>query len=292
MSVEAITWALRAAEAGLVPSPTAAHVLIVLANYANGDNIAWPGQKNIAALVMRSERQVRRALEELEAAGLITAHERRRANGSRTSNAYQLHINIPMKQPDTHDRLQTLVNHAQPDTHVRGPRTPMSGPEPLVEPLDTTLRTVHQGSIATQAPPETEAAGAELSKHLERQRRVETRERLRDIERQVMQPLGAAGRRLAELMRELTMAGLDKRRWQLWLEAQVHPHLKRLGPDVFAGVLAEAVPRATGARDPRAFLAHALRGVNPPRRGATPQQALEELDLDALLGPLEEANDA
>jgi len=156
----------------------------------------------------------------------------------------------------------------------------------------TNLRTVHQGSYSTHDPPETEAAGEELSKHLERQRRVETRERLRDIERQVMQPVGGADRRLAELMRELTMAGLDKRRWQLWLEAQVHPHLERLGPDVFTGVLAEAIPRATGARDPRAFLAHALRGVNPPRRGATPQQALEELDLDALLGPLEEVDNA
>ena len=71
----------------------------------------------------------------------------------------------------------------------------------------------------------------------------------------------------------------------------MHPHLERLGPDVFAGVLAEAIPRATGARDPRAFLAHALRGVNPPRRGATPQQTLEELDLDALLGPLEEGEE-
>jgi len=92
MSVEAIAWALRAAEAGLVPSPTAAHVLIVLAHHADKwGEVRWLPNKRLGMMAMRSERQVRRALRELEQAGLIKRHEATALDGARLPNVYELY---------------------------------------------------------------------------------------------------------------------------------------------------------------------------------------------------------
>ena len=164
-----------------------------------------------------------------------------------------------------------------------------------------TLRTVVQGSLAVSAGrkllvqqqqekiPETTETEAlqELERRKEVERRVRRRSRAQEAERRVMRALaGVGGRELADLFRQLTKDGLELSRWRVWIQAQLQPHLDRLGADVFGGLMREAVPAATGVREPRPYLVAVARRFEPPRGRA--KQALEELDLDALLGPIEE----
>ena len=86
MSVQAISWALSYP----VESSTEKAVLLVLANYADGDGECFPGQESIAQQAACSDRTVRRVLEAFEAKGLIARQERRRRDGSRTSDAIVL----------------------------------------------------------------------------------------------------------------------------------------------------------------------------------------------------------
>jgi DNA-binding MarR family transcriptional regulator len=87
VSVEALTWALD------YPAASTTHkvVLLVLANYADADGGCFPGQARIARQTVLSERGVRKALAELEAAGLIRReHRYREGQGGRTSDRIYL----------------------------------------------------------------------------------------------------------------------------------------------------------------------------------------------------------
>lgn len=64
--------------------------LVALANFADGDGVCYPGQVRLARMVGCGERSVRRYIDDLEAAGIIDRHQRRRADGSRTSDEYRL----------------------------------------------------------------------------------------------------------------------------------------------------------------------------------------------------------
>lgn len=86
MSVQAITWALSFE----VESASEKAILLVLANYADGDGICFPGQESIAKQAACSERTVRRVLDNFEERGVITRIERRRRDGSRTSDSIGL----------------------------------------------------------------------------------------------------------------------------------------------------------------------------------------------------------
>lgn len=86
MANEYITWAYQQ-----VVTPSAAKfVLVTLADTANGDGYSYPGQKTLAARTGQSERSVREHLAMLEAEGYIRRSQRRRQDGSRTSDAYNL----------------------------------------------------------------------------------------------------------------------------------------------------------------------------------------------------------
>lgn len=65
-------------------------VYIYLRDRANVSGVCWPGIKTIAGELGLSTRTVQRALDDLEAAGLIVKKQRRRSNGSLTSNLYRL----------------------------------------------------------------------------------------------------------------------------------------------------------------------------------------------------------
>ena len=54
------------------------------------DASGWPGIKTIARELELSPRTVQRALGDLEHAGLVEKRQRRRKNGSLTSNLYRL----------------------------------------------------------------------------------------------------------------------------------------------------------------------------------------------------------
>ncbi len=263
MSVEAITWAMHMAEVGAVPSPTAAHVLIVLADYADGDNVAWPGQRNIAARVMRSERQVRRALDELEGAGLITSEARRRADGSRTSNAYKLHVKLAFQQPDTHDRLRHSVDRAQPDTHDRGPRSPMSGHEPPIEPSvkNTTPPTPQMpGSETREGDGEGEARAKTKPMPSGRDLAARYAQRAEEVRLALSEPDVDLYVRFRGALRDRMSSEHAYRRW---LAEAVWPELRRLGPRAFRTAVAEAAPRLVdpAVRHPTAWLLKRLQSA-------------------------------
>ena len=93
MSVEAITWALGFA----AESATEKAVILVLANYADGDGVSFPGQQSIAKQASCTDRTVRRVLDSLEQRGIISRTQRRRRDGSRTSDVIVL---VAFQQPD------------------------------------------------------------------------------------------------------------------------------------------------------------------------------------------------
>lgn len=88
MSVQAITWAISYS----AENSTEKAVLLVLANYADGTGYCFPGQESIAEQAACSERTVRRVLDALEARGIITREERRRRDGSRSSDGIVLQV--------------------------------------------------------------------------------------------------------------------------------------------------------------------------------------------------------
>ena len=65
-------------------------VYIYLKDHADKDGTCWPGINTIAAGVSLSRSTVKRALEDLVRAGLVTKERRWRGNGSLTSNLYQI----------------------------------------------------------------------------------------------------------------------------------------------------------------------------------------------------------
>ena len=65
-------------------------VLIYLRDHANKEGTCWPGINTIAAGVSLSRSTVKRALDDLVRAGLVEKSNRRRENGSLSSNLYQI----------------------------------------------------------------------------------------------------------------------------------------------------------------------------------------------------------
>lgn len=83
-----VTAALKAKAGG----PSEKLILFALANWADTNGFAYPGQESLAEIAELSERSVRRCIDRLEAAGLLTKARRWRPSGARTSDAYQLHL--------------------------------------------------------------------------------------------------------------------------------------------------------------------------------------------------------
>lgn len=118
MSVQAITWALGVR----VKSATHKAVLLVVANYADEDGRCWPSHATIAKQSECSVSTVQRALRDLEKAGLLRRDERRRRDGTFTSDILQLLAAQPsVKLTDGHpDQRATTpspaVNLTEPTT--------------------------------------------------------------------------------------------------------------------------------------------------------------------------------
>ena len=89
MSYRATNWAYELPITG--PSK---FVLVVLADMADEADSCYPGQKRIASMTGFSEKTVSRAVSSLEAAGLISREQRHGNYGYRTSDRYQLHLEI------------------------------------------------------------------------------------------------------------------------------------------------------------------------------------------------------
>lgn len=67
-------------------------VLLLLAHYSDKDMTCYPGQTRLADQAGMSDRNVRRAVSELEAKGLIYRQKRFRKDGTRTSDLYHLNV--------------------------------------------------------------------------------------------------------------------------------------------------------------------------------------------------------
>lgn len=88
MSISALKWASEQT-AG---TPGAKLVLLILADFADSNGIAYPSQATIADVSEQGVRTVRDHLLELERRTLIARTRRHRDDGTRTSNAYQLRL--------------------------------------------------------------------------------------------------------------------------------------------------------------------------------------------------------
>lgn len=90
-----------------IPGAGRKFVLVALADAANADGYSFPGQKRLATMTGQSERTVRAHLEWLESNGYIKRVERRRKDGTRTSDEYHL---PPMDSTGSIRRLFTTGN--------------------------------------------------------------------------------------------------------------------------------------------------------------------------------------
>jgi hypothetical protein len=123
VSLKVMTWAWS-----VHLSPTPKLVLMALADEADDDGYCFPSQRRLAAKCSITDRTVRRVLLELTTKGYVRLEMRRRADGSRTSNGYQLACGDPP------DKMSGGT-----DTNLRGPRTTVSGgADSDVLPLPTT----------------------------------------------------------------------------------------------------------------------------------------------------------
>lgn len=154
MSIKAILWAVNYSDV----SASEKLVLLILANYADPHGISWPSQRTLKKKSGLAERSVRRILAQMESRGVIRRFERRRSNGSRTSDlilleAFPDRSPVPQGLPGVNfetdaDQPDALAewgagnrpkHPAAPATLPRGGR-PESPEDPDMEtPLDTSL---------------------------------------------------------------------------------------------------------------------------------------------------------
>jgi len=87
MSVQAISMALKVRGV----SPSEKLLLLVLANFADEHNRSYPSHRRLADDTGLSERTILSAFKSLEAKKLVSRQERRRADGSRSSDLVTLH---------------------------------------------------------------------------------------------------------------------------------------------------------------------------------------------------------
>lgn len=90
MSNAAINWALKVTETGLLKSGEA-HLLLVLANYADNDDWScYPDQETLAKVTAQGKRTVARHLKTLSELGLVLSESRYGAGRGRIGNMYYL----------------------------------------------------------------------------------------------------------------------------------------------------------------------------------------------------------
>ena len=126
MSIEAISWAFNT----LLPNSGMKLTLLALCNYANEDGEAYPSQKALAEKTCLCERAIRTHLVALEDVGLIARKARTRANGSFTSDLFQINIGAT---PSGINCQRQILPTAENDTSQRqifpNPAADSAGPE-------------------------------------------------------------------------------------------------------------------------------------------------------------------
>jgi hypothetical protein len=154
MSVQASSWAFEQSATGLTSG--AKFLLVALANHATPAGVAWPGRQRLAEECICEPETVSRNLSRLEELGLIQRVQRRRGNGSRTSDWVVLAPGAADRGPMGDGSLEEFPEHVcalarstsgdeeSPDSEGVGQVTPKGSPEPLEEP--SSLRTSEKTS--------------------------------------------------------------------------------------------------------------------------------------------------
>lgn len=110
-------------------SPTDKLVLLMLANFADENNQAYPSYKRLAEDCCMTERGIKAIMGRLKKAGYVTWEKRKKANGSLSSNLYTLHLDkavAPMNTdsafhaPGGHD-TQEVVNEVHQGSAQNSP---------------------------------------------------------------------------------------------------------------------------------------------------------------------------
>lgn len=129
MKAQAWAWEQKAG------SPNTKLVLMALADHANDDGVCWPGQTRLAAKAEMTTRAVRANLDRLVKSGLVRAEERRRGNGTRTSNLYFLVFDQPEDSSGGQPvNRKPASGGGQPEANDTSHRKPASGHELSEEP--------------------------------------------------------------------------------------------------------------------------------------------------------------
>lgn len=124
MSFQAMAWAVDQPVKGLGKL-----VLLLLANYTSRDGICFPSQKELATQCGITDRAVRTWLDKLEEGGFIARQQRRRVDGTRTTD----HIILALpKQAEPGSGSDAIKRNVVPSKRnlVPGKRD-----EPITEPI-------------------------------------------------------------------------------------------------------------------------------------------------------------
>jgi DNA-binding transcriptional MocR family regulator len=127
MSLKHISWASRTR----VGDPAAKAVLIALCDCADEHGYSFPSLKHISEFTEQSVRTIQRAILKLEEIGFITREERRRKDGYKTSDGYQINTSVDIKSHDTvsddklsHDNVsQSQVTPCPDNKEITNPQS-------------------------------------------------------------------------------------------------------------------------------------------------------------------------
>jgi hypothetical protein len=126
MSIQLVGWALETP----CGSPSRKAVLVALANCQNHHTgLCCPSLKRLAAETEFSKATVIRALVDLETMGLIVKVERKRKNGSDTSNEYLFPLS-PVTPPVSHGATPGGITVRPPEPEVEPEVEPSAAPPP------------------------------------------------------------------------------------------------------------------------------------------------------------------
>lgn len=139
MSIKAIKWAIEQP----IDSHGAKLLLVVIANYADENGRAWPGQKTLRHQVRATRKSIIRWISELERAGYLTTERRGGDGEGRKPNIYKLAIEqsppqdtLPQEQspPGDTGKVPLMTRWAKSPS---GPsKVPLVTHEPLEEPSE------------------------------------------------------------------------------------------------------------------------------------------------------------
>lgn len=235
MSVEAITWAFAQDGApGDKLAPGDKFLLVAIANIVNEAGIGFPGRERLAEMTGWDKATVSRHLKALEERRLIARAERRRANGSRTSDwtvvapgrcaASRAPIKSPLRDDDFPVEVMALLE--PPDDGCVSSGDDLQGDD--LPPGQVALSGSPEPSEEPSEDPSTSASAREAEHDdsgIPEEMRVDARELLRSKRK-------VDGRIVAEREMSIAAAALAEFNRRAGKALSLGPHLARIVPRI------------------------------------------------------------